>query len=109
MVVNRGEVDDYYVKDGHIPIISREVWDIACALRKDRCEKMGKKRGMKKPDPWPESSFGACPYCGKHYFIKRLTSLYSYYVLKQLQMMWVPVSTVGWLQRGGGGDFLHHI
>ena len=74
MVVNRGEVDDYYVKDGHVPIITREVWDAACALRKERSEKMGKPRGMKKPEPWPESSFGVCPYCKKNYFIKRLSN-----------------------------------
>lgn len=47
MKVNRGEVDDYYVKDGHLPIISREVWDTACALRQERSQKMGKFRGMK--------------------------------------------------------------
>lgn len=66
MKVNRGEVDDYYVKDGHLPIISREVWDTACALRQERSQKMGKFRGIKKPDPWPETSFGVCPYCGKN-------------------------------------------
>ena len=74
MVVNRGEVDDYYVKDGHLPIISRDVWDKACAIRECRREKMGKKKGMKKPDPWPESGFAVCPYCRKNYFIKRLTN-----------------------------------
>ena len=74
MRVNRGEVTDYYVKDGHIPIISRETWDAACALRLERSEKMGKYKGMKKPEPWPETGFGVCPYCGRNYSIKRLAN-----------------------------------
>lgn len=74
VITNRGEKDSYYVKDGHPAIISREVWNKACALRKERAIKFKRERGYQKPTQWPETSFGVCPYCGKNYFIKRIAN-----------------------------------
>lgn len=73
-VVNRGEKEAYYVKDGHPAIITREVWDAACALREERARKMGKAKGMHQPPPSVFAGFGICPYCGKNYYVKRLTN-----------------------------------
>ena len=73
-IVNRGEKDAYYVKNGHPAIISREVWDKAEAIREDRRIKMGKSKGMVQPPKSVYAGFGLCPYCGKNYYIKRLSN-----------------------------------
>lgn len=73
-VVNRGEKDAYYVKDGHPALISRELWDAACALREERRNKMGKPLGMIVKAPTQYAGFGICPYCKKNYFVKRLSN-----------------------------------
>lgn len=73
-IVNRGEKDSYYVKDGHPAIITRDVWDKACALRDSRATQFHKEKGSSKPKVWPETTFGICPFCGRNYFIKRLVN-----------------------------------
>ena len=73
-IVNRGEKDSYYVKNGHPAIVSREVWDKACAIMEERRIKMGKAKGMIQPPKSVYAGFGLCPYCGKNYYIKRLTN-----------------------------------
>lgn len=73
-IVNRGEKDAYYVKNGHPAIISREVWDKAEAIREERRIKMGKSKGMVQPPKSVYAGFGLCPYCGKNYYIKRLSN-----------------------------------
>lgn len=71
--VNRGEKDSYYVKDGHPAIITREVWDKACAIRESRRIKFHKPKGFK-AEKKVESGLAVCPYCRSNYFIKRLTN-----------------------------------
>lgn len=71
-VVNRGEKDAYYVKDGHPAIISRETWDEACAIRERRRIQFKHERGETKAPFKEESYFGVCAHCGRNYFIKRL-------------------------------------
>ncbi len=73
-VVNRGEKNAYYIKDGHPAIVSREIWEKACALREERRTKMGKALGQEKRPPSQYAGFGICPYCGKNYYIKRLSN-----------------------------------
>ncbi len=71
--VNRGEKDSYYVKDGHPAIITREVWEKACAIRESRRIKFHKPKGFK-AEKKVESGLAVCPYCRSNYFIKRLTN-----------------------------------
>ena len=73
-VVNRGEKEAYYIKNGHPAIITREVWEAACALREERAQKMGQTKGMQKVPPSVFAGFGICPYCGKNYYVKRLSN-----------------------------------
>lgn len=73
-VINRGELDSYYLKDAHPAIIDRDTWDAACALRAERRVKYNKPKGMAKAAPRIETGFGICPHCGKNYFIKRLAN-----------------------------------
>ncbi|MBQ6920518.1 MAG: recombinase family protein [Bacilli bacterium] len=72
--VNRGEKESYYIKDGHPGIISRELWDKACAIREARRIKYNTPKGMPKAAPHVETGFGVCPYCGGNFFIKRLSN-----------------------------------
>lgn len=73
-VVNRGEKDAYYVKDGHPGLISRELRDKACALKEERRTKMGTCKGAIKRAPTNYAGFGICPYCGKNYYVKTMSN-----------------------------------
>ena len=73
-IINRGELDSYYLKDAHPAIIDRNTWDAACALRAERRIKYNMPKGMEKKPPRIETGFAVCPYCGKNYFVKRLAN-----------------------------------
>lgn len=69
-VQNLGEKEKYYVKDHHIPIITREVWDKAQEIYKKRSAKVipnGSKHATNYSKRYPFSSKITCGFCGTTY------------------------------------------
>lgn len=72
-LVNYGEKEQYYVRDHHEAIITREVWDKAQDILKKRSQAMipnGKKHKSKYSLRYPFSSKIVCGYCGCSYVRK---------------------------------------
>ena len=65
---NRGEEDKFYIENHHEPIVSREVWDKAQEIRKERCRHMSNEgiriRYNKK---YAFSSMCECGFCRGNY------------------------------------------
>ena len=69
-VQNLGEKEKYYVKDHHIPIITREVWDKAQEIYTKRSAKVipnGSKHSSNYSKRYPFSSKITCGFCGTTY------------------------------------------
>jgi len=69
-VQNLGEKEKYYVKDHHIPIITREVWNKAQELYLKRSAKVipnGSKHSSNYSKRYPFSSKITCGFCGTTY------------------------------------------
>ena len=69
-IQNLGEKEKYYVKDHHIPIITRDVWDKAQEILKKRSAKIipnGSKHPSKYSKRYPFSSKITCGFCGTTY------------------------------------------
>lgn len=69
-VRNYGEKAKYYVKDHHIPIITREVWDKAQEILKKRSNKIipdGGSHNSRFSLRYPFSSKIVCGFCGTNY------------------------------------------
>lgn len=83
---NRGQVQQYYVKDDHEPIVSEEEWEQVQELMAYRCEKRNIARGSKKClNRYPNSGMLKCGYCGaslirRHVFGGKIDWLCSTYV-----------------------------
>lgn len=68
--INFGEKEKYYVKDVHIPIISRETWDKAQEIYSIRSKEMqpnGNTHNSKYSKKYPFSSKIECGICGSSY------------------------------------------
>lgn len=74
-VRNLGEKEKYYVKDHHIPIITREVWNKAVAIHEKRSNprKQGHLNYNKYSRLYTFSSKIQCGCCGKNYVRKKNT------------------------------------
>ncbi len=68
-VLNRGEVDMYYVKNANPPIVSAELFDTVAELFKIQSERFGKGGAVVKHDR-PLRSMIFCAECGKVYKLK---------------------------------------
>lgn len=69
-VQNLGEKEKYYVKEHHIPIITREVWDKAQEIYLKRSAKVipnGSKHSSNYSKRYPFSSKITCGFCGTTY------------------------------------------
>lgn len=69
-VQNFGEKEKYYVKDHHIPIITREVWNKAQEIYEKRSSKVipeGSKHPTNYSKRYPFSSKITCGFCGTTY------------------------------------------
>ena len=69
-VQNFGEKEKYYVKDHHIPVISREVWNKAQEIYEKRSSKVipeGSKHPTNYSKRYPFSSKITCGFCGTTY------------------------------------------
>ena len=69
-VQNFGEKEKYYVKEHHIPIITREVWDKAQEIYEKRSSKVipeGSKHLTNYSKRYPFSSKITCGFCGTTY------------------------------------------
>jgi len=68
-IINKGELDRYFIKDNHEAIISRDIFDKAEKIRKERAQK------NKPHDPrgdYPFLGKVKCGICGKSYTRKRM-------------------------------------
>lgn len=65
-VRNNGEVQSYYIKDDHQPIVTRETWDKVQQIMTDRKAKRKIADGgtKKYQNRYPLSGLLICPYCG---------------------------------------------
>jgi site-specific DNA recombinase len=62
---NKGEVDSFYIKDNHPPIVSREAWEQVQLETKRRAEAKGNSRGSNKYlNRYPLSGMLFCGRCG---------------------------------------------
>lgn len=69
-VQNFGEKEKYYVKDHHIPVISRDVWNKAQEIYEKRSSKVipeGSKHPTNYSKRYPFSSKITCGFCGTTY------------------------------------------
>ncbi|MBQ9024139.1 MAG: recombinase family protein [Bacilli bacterium] len=67
---NYGEKEQYYVKDHHTPIVSREVWNKCQEILSKRSRKIipdGKSHSSKFTNKYPFSSKIECGICGTNY------------------------------------------
>lgn len=74
-VYNHGQRDQYYITNGHIPIIDRETWNAV----QNKFNAMGEKYHVRsearvnmigKRYRYSFNNFILCPYCGKYYMVK---------------------------------------
>ncbi len=62
---NKGEVDSFYIKDNHPPIVLREVWQQVQLEMKRRAEAKGNSKGVSKyQNRYPLSGMLFCGRCG---------------------------------------------
>lgn len=64
--VNKGERPQYYVENTHEPIVSKEVWEKANEIRKERIHYNSKPIDI----DYAFTGMIRCPICGKHYMHK---------------------------------------
>lgn len=72
-IKNYGEKEKYYVKDHHKPIISREVWNTAQEIYKERSFKSDNGHNSVHAMHYPFSKKIVCGLCG-HNFVRRMRS-----------------------------------
>ena len=72
-VKNYGEKEQYYVKDHHQPIISRETWNIAQTILKERNSKSSSGHNSVHAMHYPFSKKIVCGLCGYN-FVRRMRS-----------------------------------
>ena len=65
-VRNKGEMQSYYIKDNHPPIVTRETWDKVQEIMFERKSKrkIGEGGTKKYQNRYPLSGMLICPYCG---------------------------------------------
>ncbi len=62
---NKGEVDSFYIKDNHPPIVSRKVWEQVQLEMKRRAEAKGNSKGLSKyQNRYPLTGMLFCSRCG---------------------------------------------
>jgi len=61
---NKGELDQYYIKDHHVPIVSRDVWDRAQAVREENKYIRGITNDPKYNNKYPYTGNIFCSKCG---------------------------------------------
>lgn len=66
--MNNGEYDQYFIKDDHEPIISKEIYHKAQRIRQQRLNKIDSKPVIRK---YPFSGMLKCGVCGRGYSHKR--------------------------------------
>lgn len=74
-IYNHGQREQYYIRNGHIPIIDRNTWDAV----QEKFRAMGEKYHVHSParenmlgksHKYSFNNFILCPYCGKNYMVK---------------------------------------
>jgi hypothetical protein len=77
-IKNTGQVEQYYVKDDHEPIVSKELWDIVqqeLARRKQFMEKHGLRTMGRYTDRQPFTNRVYCGVCGDGFWRRRQARL----------------------------------
>jgi len=62
---NKGERDQYYIKNHHEPIIDRDTWDKVQKVMKERANRVGNKRDEDFNVRYPFSGIFICGFCQK--------------------------------------------
>ena len=73
-LLNKGELPQALIRNGHPAIVDRKTWTDAQKLMESRCKKfkIAKGRGVHSQTKW--TSFLYCPYCGRNYIMTKSRS-----------------------------------